>query len=417
MKVLGFWVYILFWTSILVSVLYPFQSPLIRYTPAVVVMVLILQLWILYLIKSQERPVLPRTTASWALYCYLSSVMITVVVTGGKTIVYSGTGLVLLVGYVFMYNFFKHNEGNKLKFVKALHTSGMIFSTLGILFFLLDLNYPPGSAVFHQLFGNVKLGDRVSISSLFHNENIFGGLLLYSIPATLMLCSINKAQNRTLHGRYYLISAVLLTLVLWKSDARAAWIGTAVSVAYMTSALLRRRIGLILLVAAAVVIAGAIWVEKTPFEILAMIEDPGLRGRLILWKEGLTMVPSSPIIGVGLGRTRSAIELLLRSPVKVQTMHNAYLRMAVEQGLLGLSIFLWFLVAVLQSGLKKVRLVQHQADKKYINFAVGVFLGNLVYFLFEDPVLGGLGFQSFFFICIVAMILSIDIGRRKHAKA
>jgi len=407
MRSLRLWVYVLLLTSLLVSVLYPFHSP-IRYLPSAVTMVLILQLWILYLVKFKRHVVLPRTSANWALYCYLSLIIITIILTK-KGIAYIGIGLVVLVAYVFMYNFFKVSENNNFMFLKALHVFGIIFSVLGIAFFLLGLNYPLGSTTFQKIFGNVKLGNKIFLSSLFHNENIFGALLMFSIPATLTLYLMSKDKYKMRKARYYLIVITLLVVVLWKSDSRAAWLATGISVIYITAEFVRKKIIVLLFITIIVIIATLISLERTSFNTIAsLVKDPGMRGRLLIWKEGLYLVRKSPVVGVGVTWTREAIELLLPSPVKVQTMHNNYLRMSLELGLPGLVIYLWFLVAVLKKSMLNIRIISFQSNRRYLIFATGVFIGNLFYQLFEDPIFGGFGFQNFFFLATVAMILSME---------
>ncbi len=409
MRSLRLWVYVLLWASILASVLQPFQSP-VRYVPCAVAMVLILQLWILYSTKFKRHAVLPKTSANGALFCYLGLIIITVLLTR-KGIAYLGTSLTFFVGYVFMYNFFKDSDNNKFTFVKALHTFGIIFSVLGITFLLIDLNYPPGSAPLQQIFGNVKFGNEIFISSLFHNENLLGTLLMFSIPATLTLYFINKDKGKMRKARYYLMAALLQLVVLWKSNGRAALLATGISGAYIASAYARRKAGLIVFVTVTLVIALTISLERSSFELITVTRDPGMRGRLIIWVEGIELVKRSPLVGAGLGETKDAIERLLHQPLKVQTMHNSYFRIAVELGIPGLVVYLWFLVAILREGLLKIRRVGYQSNERYLNFAMGLFIGNLIYELLEAPIFGGFSFQSFFLLCIIAMTLSIDRKR------
>ncbi|MCD6238909.1 MAG: O-antigen ligase family protein [Thermotogae bacterium] len=334
-----------------------------------------------------------------------------------KGVAYLGTSLAFFVGYVFMYNFFKDSDSNKFTFVKALHTFGTIFSVLGITFLLMGLNYPQGSTPLQKIFGNVKFGDDIFISSLFHNENILGALLMFSIPATLTLYFINKDKGKMRKARYYLMPALLQVVVLWKSDGRAAWLATGISGAYIASAYARRKAGLIIFVTVTLVIALTISIERSSFELITVTRDPGMRGRLILWVEGIELVKRSPLVGVGLGETKDAIETLLHQPLKVQTMHNSYFRMAVELGIPGLVVYLWFLVAILREGLLKMRRVGYQSNERYLNFAMGLFIGNLIYQLFEAPMFGGFSFQSFFLLCIIAMVLSINGKRSSNGNA
>jgi len=239
---------------------------------------------------------------------------------------------------------------------------------------------------------------------------------MFSIPATLTLYFINKDKGKMRKARYYLMAALLQLVVLWKANGRAALLATGISGAYIASAYARRKAGLIVFITVTLVIALTISLERSSFELITVTRDPGMRGRLIIWVEGIELVKRSPLVGAGLGETKDAIERLLHQPLKVQTMHNSYFRIAVELGIPGLVVYLWFLVAILREGLLKIRRVGYQSNERYLNFAMGLFIGNLIYELLEAPIFGGFSFQSFFLLCIIAMTLSID-GKRNNVNA
>ncbi|MBK7207829.1 MAG: O-antigen ligase family protein [Elusimicrobia bacterium] len=129
--------------------------------------------------------------------------------------------------------------------------------------------------------------------------------------------------------------AVFLTLVLWaalrrdKKIARVLGIGVVLAgLAVVASPALRHR-------------AASIGDRH---------RDSSNRIRLGLWVRSLELMRGRPLCGVGPGQARiPAAELRWGGsvPGEVWTeMHNIYLQVGVEKGLIGLGLFLWFLAAL-----------------------------------------------------------------------
>ena len=81
------------------------------------------------------------------------------------------------------------------------------------------------------------------------------------------------------------------------------------------------------------------------------IHDEAVTQRAVLVGASIKMVQSSPLLGVGLGNflpTLAAIQKPLTASTYLQPVHNIFLLVAAETGLIGLSIFLWFLMKTLQ---------------------------------------------------------------------
>lgn len=65
--------------------------------------------------------------------------------------------------------------------------------------------------------------------------------------------------------------------------------------------------------------------------------------RLILWSAAVSMVQASPILGVGVGNYKAALNRV-HGPIKFSVAHNTYLEIAAELGLPGLAVFLGIFV-------------------------------------------------------------------------
>jgi O-antigen ligase len=70
--------------------------------------------------------------------------------------------------------------------------------------------------------------------------------------------------------------------------------------------------------------------------ILAEVRGGSLNERLNIWAAGLQVFATHPVLGVGAGTFSQAVEPILKEP---RAPHNAFLAIAVEEGFVGL--FLW----------------------------------------------------------------------------
>jgi O-antigen ligase len=70
------------------------------------------------------------------------------------------------------------------------------------------------------------------------------------------------------------------------------------------------------------------------------ITHGSLNSRLYIWEIGLKVAARNPLLGVGAGAFRIGVERQLGSPM---APHNVYLSILVEQGVIGLTLFLTLL--------------------------------------------------------------------------
>lgn len=81
-------------------------------------------------------------------------------------------------------------------------------------------------------------------------------------------------------------------------------------------------------------------------------------GRIDAWYEGIQMLKSSPLFGVGYG---------MFTDQSVLTAHNSYVLVATEEGLIGL--FLW--IALIYSCLKGLSILKRK-EPQLINYVAGI---------------------------------------------
>ncbi len=111
--------------------------------------------------------------------------------------------------------------------------------------------------------------------------------------------------------------------------------------------------------------------------------DSAAGGRLAIWKSGCTLILSDPLLGVGAGN--SAIAMGEKYGDRGwKTMHNSYLQIAVEIGVLGLGLYLGILYTILKycrESIATLRKVSDKHGKRLLSTACSIRIGLIAYLI------------------------------------
>jgi O-antigen ligase len=120
-----------------------------------------------------------------------------------------------------------------------------------------------------------------------------------------------------------------------------------------------------------------------------------LSGRDLLWRASLEALGERPLVGYGPGMNADAIApfVAAEQPRFVGlTSHDTWLRTAVELGIVGLVLLLWFVTAVLVSIFRRAA---RSLDDPVSDGLSAIFIALLFGFTFETFLLGGVSYPSF----------------------
>jgi O-antigen ligase len=132
---------------------------------------------------------------------------------------------------------------------------------------------------------------------------------------------------------------------------------------------------------------------------IAAAEERGLnratRGRFELVKNGLEIALDHPVVGVGVGSFTDAYRARVdrRTRVKTPASHNTPVTVAAEEGIVGLGLFTWLVVAAFFVLFRRIG-----SDPPLVSVAwraaalalTAIFVHSLFYAaLFEDPLTWG----------------------------
>ncbi len=192
------------------------------------------------------------------------------------------------------------------------------------------------------------------VYSVFDNPNVFAGYLTMLAPVSLgLLWSAKDLKKKILLGAIF-FSVVVNSLLTF---SRSGWMGLMAAV--LVFLWLAGRRGLIVLLLLSLII-GIVSSERL-FERVMSIFDPGETShsyRLIVWQESGTMLREHWLTGIGMGhlvyRQIYPTYMLTRGKRPYHS-HNTFLQYAIEFGLVGLGLFLWFLFRTFKRGLQILR--------------------------------------------------------------
>jgi len=180
------------------------------------------------------------------------------------------------------------------------------------------------------------------------DPNDLGMLLALAMPIAWYIGSISSsAVQRWVNRGYFLLGVVAILLTGSRGGLLAMLVALAVIPWTMTQVRRSMRIAAVLGMFVAG-IAASVYVPARSFERLATTEssisEGDMTGRWEIWKAGIAAVPARPLQGYG----PAGWEMALSHRLGIKGPHNTYLAILVDEGLIGLTLFLVMLLIVLK---------------------------------------------------------------------
>lgn len=227
------------------------------------------------------------------------------------------------------------------------------------------------------------LGQKTEVATVFRNGNVRGGFLAFIIP---FLIALFPNSDRRLYRISVTIVVLLACYALLLSKTRGAWLGFLLSlpIAFLVlksrhitiSSLpvfrsLRRRLLFAFLLFTCFAILIGLDYRKTEWDSftkrllsIRYWERSSVVDRFICWHTALDMFRERPLIGTGIGtfekyHCKFQGQYLKGTYSKIITVsryvHNDYLQLLGETGIIGLSVFLTVLASFFFYGFKSLK--------------------------------------------------------------
>lgn len=174
----------------------------------------------------------------------------------------------------------------------------------------------------------------------------------------LGLIALDSFRRGRLKGLPAMLFAVALPLGILATQTRAVWLsfaGCIPALIFLSSSKRVRRACLCLILAGGVGLLTALSFEDTNTSSFARLEERSpVEFRVVMYQTGVEMFLEKPLTGWGLGDLQP--ELAKRVHDFHQPaffFHNTYLEIAVQHGLLGLSLYLWIVFDLFRLGRRR----------------------------------------------------------------
>lgn len=285
--------------------------------------------------------------------------------------------------------------------------------------------FPVRGALVNYSIDNTMFG-RISWNFIYSNPNDLAALSLLQLSLAVGILMTDKAKWVKLCA---LIGCLVLPIVILITQSRGTILGLALFAGFSWVGQRRRLRGLLVLgligAGAAMAAPSSVWERMrglrnaTSAESLRDVDPEGsARQRWEIWRIAGTILRDRPVVGTGLGAynvthhdyaLRPAFDPIGRG---YRDAHSTYLRVAAENGIVGLGIFLALIASVLVFADRvrracRERLRTNAMQLFYLELGMAAFLVNGLF--------GSFAHLSYTFIQLMLIWAVADASRRELA--
>ncbi len=198
-------------------------------------------------------------------------------------------------------------------------------------------------AVFAQVWSTYYVLSQRFVLHIYRPDGAVGDANYYALctltAVPLAYCFMNAATNR-IERAAFALALVILLLGITISGSRGGFLGLCAEIFFLV--LKSRRPVRAFAVMGAIAIPLLLVLPDSPVNRLLHPDygdNIGKDSRTEVWRAGLRMIESNPILGIGLGQFKSSVEAYEKGGNVVSLAHNTYLEISAELGLPALLIF------------------------------------------------------------------------------
>ncbi|MGE5606051.1 MAG: O-antigen ligase family protein [Bacteroidota bacterium] len=245
----------------------------------------------------------------------------------------------------------------------------------------------------------ITSGKRLTISN--YNINFYGTLLALLVLSLIVFILFQKKKSSLICSVFLLILASLALIFTYSRGAWISLIGGLIAISFLlnrkTKAKLLLTLVVILIVCIVIMATNPLFLSRIYTIFSKDYNSNALR--IDLWKTSFKMIPISPVYGIGPYMFHSYFKVINPEHFNIEFVHHAcnnYLTVLVEEGLLGLIVYITFIIVAAM----KIFQLKKSANQLLQYFSI-VLLGWLlvvkIYGMFEYT-LGISAFNLFMFL-------------------
>ncbi len=329
--------------------------------------------------------------------------------------------LKMYLGFLYIVNNIKNRK--EIQFVIAFLLLGLFLeSVLGLAQYKFDRPFVPSILGGPEKLGYIRLGEPLSrISGTWASYNDFAWYITFMLPISMsLLFSRIKGIYKSMCGLALVagIGALICTL------SRAGWysfVVAALIVLLLSFSKTKGKTGLrnfsTSIVAILIIISIIVTVNPQFLNIVnrrVFSDDYGAaRSRIPLMQVASNIIKANPLLGVGINNYTEVMEDYDTTDIGVTSLttyqvHNIFLQIAADMGIIALVIFIWLIFMVYKQGLSYIRASEGPISAIVIGLIAGI-TAFLIHGLVDAASLGNHLFLIFwFFTGIIIAIIKIE---------
>lgn len=300
---------------------------------------------------------------------------------------------------IFILGFILTNESNDLNKVIRV----IIYSTI-----------IPATFAFYQFFTKTGMsitfeGIHNRIFGTFAHPNLFAFYLV--IPIILALLVFLIGDRRKVINILTIILLILMIILLALTYTRGAWLAFIIAVFFIT--IFKYRILFVGTLLALILSYITITPIQNRVKDLVQLNPYGsIQWRLTLWQDGLGYIKEKPLFGFGTGTANQVIFEKRGEEYGSPDPHNDYLKIALENGILGLMSYVLIIVSILYTLYKKY----FEIEKPKFKILVLVIMGltfSIYTTSFSDNIIRNTAMQWILWVLIGSTLAVLSKYKKK----
>lgn len=245
--------------------------------------------------------------------------------------------------------------------------------------------------------------------SIVQSPNVLGSYMALLIPIGIGLFF---AEKKVTWKIVWSAVTLILLLCLLATFSRGAWLAFAAAIVFFAT-LIDKRLFIVVLLAGILI---TMFVPAVSERVTYLFTDTYLQksaqdGRIARWGGAMDQVRSEPFFGKGLGHYGGAVA---NRNFGITYVDNYYAKTLAEMGLVGLTLYIWLIAALLWKIYQKIRQIYDKQQKwlmqGILTGLIAVLLHNGVENIFEVP------FMTVYFWFFAGALLCVPLLLEKEGE-
>ncbi|MFH1233455.1 MAG: O-antigen ligase family protein [Patescibacteria group bacterium] len=248
----------------------------------------------------------------------------------------------------------------------------------------------PFEGIYNRIFGT------------FVHPNLFAYYLIIPLTLSLFLFSITKTKKI---AKIILATIVIfLSIFLILTYTRGAWLAFIIIITFISITYFKKY-GKYLVMFFLIISFSYFLIEPINKRINDFIYNPynSIHWRINLWQDSLSYVKEKLLFGHGTGMAKKLILQKRGYSFGSSDPHNDYLKIALENGLLGLFSYIFLIVSLFSNLLKKFQTTKSQNTKLFSLIFLGITV-SLYIMSFADNILRNTALEWSYWVLIGAFL-------------